>query len=139
MTSMAQQSLTSNFSRIPEIYAPPYPPPYPTIAQTCEDNKTSDQEHLHSQTDAVTTWTRTKRIGRGAFGTVWLECNDKNGLRAVKEVAKESSGTPLRVDYKRELEALRWLSNVSSLPERELLKSQSFLVSRLFCSFPRMV
>ena len=51
-----------------------------------------------------------KELGRGSFGTVWLErCiqgNSKEEVRAVKEIQKVGSG-----DYFRELEAIALFSH----------------------------
>jgi hypothetical protein len=64
----------------------------------------------------VKEWKRTKRLGEGGFGTVWLEEETEEGhLRAVKEVSKNES-TTARIDYIRELVALGRLSKVSSCP-----------------------
>jgi hypothetical protein len=58
-------------------------------------------------------WKRTKRLGHGASGTVWLEQDMEGGhLRAVKEIEKKTSTTAPKVDYTRELEALGHLSKV---------------------------
>ena len=54
-------------------------------------------------------WKRQRRVGRGGYGTVWLEeCiygDPKGQLRAVKEIAKHESG-----DFNRELEAIALFS-----------------------------
>jgi hypothetical protein len=64
----------------------------------------------------VKEWRRTKRLGSGTFGTVWLEKETEKGeLRAVKEVAKNGL-TTAKTDYTRELEALGHLSKVSYNP-----------------------
>lgn len=55
-------------------------------------------------------WTRVKELGRGSFGTVWLErCiqgDRKEEVRAVKKVQKLESS-----DYYRELEAIALFSH----------------------------
>ena len=84
----------------------------PLTLVTRETIKVQDRTHRKRQITAVKEWKRTRRIGRGAFGTVWLDCNDDEA-RAVKEIAKEDSGTSLKVDYRRELLALGRLSKVS--------------------------
>jgi hypothetical protein len=66
---------------------------------------------------AVKEWKRTKRLGNGVFGTVWLEEEmEKGELKAVKEVSKNGS-TTARTDYTRELVALGRLSKVGSRPD----------------------
>ena len=64
----------------------------------------------------VKEWRRTKRLGSGTFGTVWLEEETGKGeLRAVKEVSKNGS-TRAKTDYTQELVALGRLSKVSYNP-----------------------
>lgn len=56
-------------------------------------------------------WTRKRRLGQGAFGTVWLETCDRPArrhsptVRAVKEIPIDVTVTE-KVDYYRELEAV---------------------------------
>lgn len=56
-------------------------------------------------------WKRTKDIGSGSFGVVWLEEQEGGGghLRAVKKIARNFKG----VDYSRELATLAKLKDVS--------------------------
>lgn len=52
----------------------------------------------------VETWVRSKELGRGSFGIVWLEqCPREDRLRAVKEIAKKKIQENA---YHRELEAI---------------------------------
>ncbi|CAI7606307.1 unnamed protein product [Penicillium bialowiezense] len=52
----------------------------------------------------VETWVRSKELGRGSFGIVWLErCPRDNSLRAVKEITKKKIRENV---YHRELEAI---------------------------------
>lgn len=56
-------------------------------------------------------WKRRKRLGKGAYGIVWLEeCfhgSQKGQLRAVKEISKEATG-----DFNKELNAIALLSRI---------------------------
>lgn len=56
-------------------------------------------------------WRRTKTIGSGTFGVVWLQEQEGGGghLRAVKKIARNFKG----VDYSRELATLAKLKDVS--------------------------
>ena len=59
-------------------------------------------------------WERTKLLGAGAFGTVWLQKlvaeNGEEKYRAVKKIRKDVQGhTP--VDYDRELEVIAKFSH----------------------------
>jgi serine/threonine protein kinase len=58
-------------------------------------------------------WTKSKRLGHGSFGVVWLEecVTGRNGrLRAVKEIRKETVGFQ-EEEYNRELEAIAKFSH----------------------------
>jgi len=60
-------------------------------------------------------WRRSKYLGRGAYGSVWLEeCVDGEPhdapLRAVKQIRKFGHGNK-QIDYHRELEAIMKFSN----------------------------
>ena len=96
----------------------------PLTLVTRETIRVSNGAQRKRQVTVVKEWKRIKRIGRGAFGTVWLDRDEDDEVRAVKEVAKEDSGAPLKVDYKRELLALGRLSKVSC--------QLSFTMSTLF-------
>ena len=82
-------------------------------ASTCEKVRVSDRTQRKRQVVVVKEWKRIKRIGRGAFGTVWVEHDQEGNTRVVKEVVKETSSMSVKVDYKRELSALGRLSKVS--------------------------
>ena len=60
-------------------------------------------------------WTVEKRVGRGGFGSVWLErCTHGDGkgdVRAVKKIPKVESS-----DYYRELEAISLFSHSKVKP-----------------------
>jgi hypothetical protein len=59
-------------------------------------------------------WQRTKELGRGSYGVVWLEkCTSGPGsgqLRAVKELRKEPANVS-PIHYHRELEAIAKFSH----------------------------
>jgi hypothetical protein len=92
----------------------------PVTSSTCEIIQTSDRTQRKRQITLVKNWKRTKRLGHGAFGTVWLEregndpeAKQRQETRAVKELAKGRSTNASRIDYTRELLALGRLSKVS--------------------------
>ncbi|CAI0650217.1 unnamed protein product [Colletotrichum noveboracense] len=66
-------------------------------------------------------WTRKRRLGQGACGTVWLETCDRPArqynptVRAVKEIPIDSTLTE-KVDYYRELEAVMKFSQERYTP-----------------------
>lgn len=69
-------------------------------------------QHMTQAADSTiraTTWRRVKVLGRGGFGTVWLEKEDAGGLRAVKTIEKTESGD---VWTSKELLALTKLNTV---------------------------
>ena len=59
----------------------------------------------------VERWSRNKELGRGGFGTVYLETEDKGSVRAVKEVPKYS-GRAKTMDFLREVLAMAHFSKV---------------------------
>jgi hypothetical protein len=63
------------------------------------------------QVRVVRTWYRGREIGRGSFGTVFLETSEKGEIRAVKEIAKDKN-SQIKIDYKRELMAMAMLTKV---------------------------
>jgi hypothetical protein len=77
-------------------------------------------EHWHHVSDPArgirkdtvfTQWSRVKDIGRGAFGTVYLEKAGCGSLRAVKELRKHGHRSKT-IDYLRELLAMAYFSMV---------------------------
>ncbi len=81
----------------------------PITASTIETVQNSDRTRREVK---IVKWKRTKFLGRGAFGSVWLEQDHKEkNLRAVKEIAKGTTTSP-KLDYTRELLALSRLSKV---------------------------
>lgn len=101
----------------------------PENNSTLEVTQISDRVQFKRQFTIVKEWKRsTKRLGRGAYGIVWLEHNHEGEeFRAVKEISKGTPSTPLTIDYKRELLALSQLSKVSN-QYRELLRTRIFLI-----------
>ena len=74
----------------------------------------SDASQGGRQLKVVKKWYRDRELGRGSFGTVFLERSGKVEQRAVKEIAKDkNSGTP--IDYKRELMAMAVLAKVRDM------------------------
>ena len=71
--------------------------------------------------EAVETWYRGRELGRGSFGTVFLERSKRGKYRAVKEIVKERN-SPIIIDYRRELIAMAMLadSNVRDMDAPEL-------------------
>ena len=62
----------------------------------------------------VTNWYRDRELGRGSFGTVFLEKSGKGEYRAVKEIAKNKNRRVV-IDYRRELMAMAILAKVREL------------------------
>ena len=60
----------------------------------------------------VQNWHRRQELGRGSFGTVFLEESREGEFRAVKEVAKSKSRT---IDRTRELTAMAILAKVRDM------------------------
>lgn len=82
---------------------------YTRVTRSC------DRAQLRRQIVNVKEWkTQVEPIGVRGSEIVWLE-HDKGGKeRVVKKSFKATTTTPLRTDYKRELQALGRLSIVSS-------------------------
>ena len=57
----------------------------------------------------VEKWQRKKELGRGAFGTVYLEAESKGAVRAVKEIPQRAGGLKT-VHHLREILAMAKLS-----------------------------
>lgn len=65
----------------------------------------------------VEQWSRIKEIGRGGFGTVFLETDTCGFVRAVKEVPKYT-GRARTMDYLREILAMAYFKKVCCPPCR---------------------
>ena len=48
-------------------------------------------------------WRRDRELGRGSFGTVFLERSNYGDCRAVKDIAKNKNSR-VAIDYRKELE-----------------------------------
>ena len=59
----------------------------------------------------VEKWYRDRELGRGGFGTVFLERPGKGECRAVKGIAKDKNST-VKIDYRRELMAMAIFAKV---------------------------
>ena len=59
----------------------------------------------------VKNWYRGREIGRGSFGTVFLEKSENGEDRAVKDIAKNRN-SKIVIDYRRELMAMARLAKV---------------------------
>lgn len=66
----------------------------------------------------VKKWYRDREIGRGSFGTVFLERSEEGENRAVKDIAKNKN---INIDYKRELIAMAILLKVRDLVGSRIL------------------
>lgn len=86
-----------------------------TTRSTREVIRSSDRARLKRQIVTVKEWKRqVEPIGHGGSGIIWLEHDEDGKERAVKQIFKATTTTPLQTDYKRELQALGHLSKVSS-------------------------
>lgn len=68
-----------------------------------------DWEYSTKGPRQLATWKEVKRIGSGAFGSVWLEKEARGQLRAVKRLQRDSL-----TGFSQELLALVTLTDVSS-------------------------
>ena len=87
----------------------------PTTRSTREAVQSSDRAQLKRKIVTVKEWKRQPEpIGHGRSGIIWLE-RDEDGKesRVVKQIRKATPTEPLETDYKRELQALGYLSKVS--------------------------
>ena len=71
----------------------------------------SDASQGRRRVKEVRNWYRKREIGRGSFGTVFLEGSEGGEYRAVKEIAKDK-GSRVKIDYRRELMAMAILGKV---------------------------
>jgi hypothetical protein len=67
----------------------------------------SDASQGARQVSVVKNWRRGRELGRGSFGTVFLETSESGESRAVKQIAKHG-----KIDYNRELMAMAVLRKV---------------------------
>ena len=74
----------------------------------------SDASQGKRRVKVVKKWYRDRELGRGSFGTVFLERSEKGEYRAVKEIAKDKNST-IKIDYKRELTAMAILTKVRDI------------------------
>ena len=61
-----------------------------------------------------TDWYRDRELGRGGFGTVFLERSGTGECRAVKDIAKDRNSRVV-IDYRRELMAMARLAKVRDM------------------------
>ena len=71
----------------------------------------SDAAQGRRRVKVVKKWYRDRELGRGSFGTVFLERSERGEYRAVKEIARDRNST-VRIDYRRELMAMAILAKV---------------------------
>ena len=63
----------------------------------------SDTSQGRRRAPVVKDWYRDREIGRGSFGTVFLERSEGGESRAVKDIAKNKNSR-VAIDYRKELE-----------------------------------
>ena len=71
----------------------------------------SDAARGRRKVKVVKTWRKGQELGRGTFGTVFLETSEIGEQRAVKEIARGQG----KFDYKRELMAMAILTKVQDV------------------------
>ena len=71
----------------------------------------SDASRGRRQVAVVKSWYRDRELGRGSFGTVFLERSETGESRAVKDIAKDKNSR-IVIDYRRELMAMARLGKV---------------------------
>ena len=76
----------------------------------------SDASQGRRQVKVVKKWYRGRELGRGSFGTVFLEKSEKGEHRAVKEIAKDKNSR-VTIDDKRELMAMAILAKVRDMDD----------------------
>ena len=84
----------------------------------------SDASQGRRRVKVVKKWYRDRELGRGSFGTVFLERSEKGEYRAVKEIAKDKNST-IKIDYKRELTAMAILTKVRDIDAPRTVDSPS--------------
>lgn len=86
----------------------------PATSSTREVVQASDPAQSRRLFTIVKKWTRLAELGRGSFGTVWLEYDEESKeSRAVKQISKSTPSNPFLGTPKRELLALSKHSKVS--------------------------
>ena len=75
----------------------------------------SDASLGRRQVTVAKNWYRGQELGRGNFGTVYLESSDKGEHRAVKEMLKGKDRK--KIDYRRELMAMAILAKVRDIDD----------------------
>ena len=89
----------------------------------------SDASQGRRRVKVVKKWYRDRELGRGSFGTVFLERSEKERsekgeYRAVKEIAKDKNSR-IMIDYKRELTAMAILTKVRDIDAPRTVDSPS--------------
>ena len=74
----------------------------------------SDASRGRRRVTVVKDWYRDQELGRGSFGTVFLERSGKEEYRAVKDIAKNKNSRTV-IDYRRELIAMARLAKVRNM------------------------
>ena len=74
----------------------------------------SDASRGKRRVAVVKDWYRDRELGRGSFGTVFLERSEGGESRAVKDIAKNKNSR-IAIDYKRELMAMSRLEKVRDM------------------------
>ena len=74
----------------------------------------SDASRGRRRVEVVTNWSKERELGRGSFGTVFLEKTEKGERRAVKEIMKDKNSRA-KIDYRRELGAMAMLAKVREM------------------------
>ena len=74
----------------------------------------SDASRGRRRVTVVKNWYRGRELGRGSFGTVFLERSKKGECRAVKDIMKDKN-TRIIIDYRRELMAMAILAKVRDM------------------------
>ena len=74
----------------------------------------SDPPRGRRRVKVVKKWYKTRELGRGSFGTVFLERSERGERRAVKEIAKDKNSRTA-INYRRELAAMVVLAKVRDM------------------------
>ncbi|GAP92704.1 putative calcium calmodulin-dependent protein kinase type 1b protein [Rosellinia necatrix] len=98
------------------------PVQYLSLDTSVDTDGVTQHTYMYSEPDSsgqalrtTEDWRQSRLLGRGSFGSVWLEAcvsGPKQGhLRAVKEVKKQDISSDSVVDYERELQAVAEFSH----------------------------